>query len=212
MVGYGQLTLLTDLDLLIALCTEQNDGELYSEFVRRFLPDVKEECIRIGNRRKVDKHLSLQIAHDTFEKVRKYKTFKTDGIKIPNSRKAILVYLYSIATNQFNDHYNREQKKNDNFNHKTYFDDLILHDGLELKPEVLLQLKERALKVISKLNKKEQAVFLTDLEYKKHQKYLPDEINEQLAKELGVKKESLRKIRERAITKIKIAFDEINGK
>jgi DNA-directed RNA polymerase specialized sigma24 family protein len=210
LVGANQLTLLSDLDLLIALCSEQSDDSIYSEFVKRFLPDVKAECLRIGERRKVDKHVSIQIALDTFEKARKYKTFKEDEIKIPDSRKAILVYLFRIAVNQFNDYYNKEKKKQDNFNHKTYFDDLIQLKGAEDSPEDLLRKKELALSVLNKLNKKEKAVILADFEHKKHQKYLPDDINEQLAGELGIKKDTIRKIRERGLSKIKKAIDEIN--
>jgi DNA-directed RNA polymerase specialized sigma24 family protein len=212
LVGANQLTLLSDLELLKALCSPQGDEKTYSEFVRRFLPDVKEECIRIGTRRKVDRHTSIQIAHDTFEKARKYKTFKEDEIKIPDSRKAVLVYLYRIATNQFNDYYNKEKKERGSVAHKTYFDDLIPVDGLETDPEKLLRIKEASLAILKKLNPKEKAVVLADLEYKKHHKYLylPDVVNERLANELGVKKESLRKIRERAIAKLKKAFDEIN--
>jgi DNA-directed RNA polymerase sigma subunit (sigma70/sigma32) len=64
--------------------------------------------------------------------------------------------------------------------------------------------------VYNKLNKKEKEVVLTDLEYKKGQKYLPDDVSEILANRLGVKKGSIRKIRQRAINKIKLALDEIN--
>lgn len=56
----------------------------------------------------------------------------------------------------------------------------------------------------------ERRVILTDLEYKKHHKYLPDDITEQLSKELGVKKDTVREIREPAIEKIKSWIDEIN--
>jgi hypothetical protein len=51
---------------------------------------------------------------------------------------------------------------------------------------------------------------LRDVEYKRHHKYLPDDVNESLSKELCIKKDTIRKIRERAIKKIKNAIDEIN--
>ena len=51
---------------------------------------------------------------------------------------------------------------------------------------------------------------LADIDYKRGQKYLLDDISEILAEELGVKKDTIRKIRERAIEKINKAIDEIN--
>jgi len=63
---------------------------------------------------------------------------------------------------------------------------------------------------MGKLNFKEQRVILTDLEYKRHHKYLPDDVIDTLAKQLNIKKDTVRKIRERAIEKIKKAIYEIN--
>ena len=64
--------------------------------------------------------------------------------------------------------------------------------------------------ILKKLNKKEQTVILTDIEHKKFQKYLPDDVTEDLTLKLGIKKETVRKIRERAIVKIKEAINEFN--
>jgi DNA-directed RNA polymerase sigma subunit (sigma70/sigma32) len=60
------------------------------------------------------------------------------------------------------------------------------------------------------LNSKEREVVLTDLEFKRSQKYLPEDANESLANRIGVKKNTVRKIRERAIQKLNKAIDEIN--
>jgi DNA-directed RNA polymerase sigma subunit (sigma70/sigma32) len=51
---------------------------------------------------------------------------------------------------------------------------------------------------------------LADLEYKRHYKYLPDDVIDGLATELNIKRDTVRKIRERAIEKIKDAINEIN--
>ncbi|KAA9338987.1 RNA polymerase sigma factor [Adhaeribacter soli] len=205
-----QLKLLSDIDLFITLCSAQSDNAIYEEFVKRFLPELKKECLQICKKRKLDEHLGLQIAHDTFEKARKYKSFRSDEIKTPDSRKGILIYLFRIATNLFNDHHSREKKESQVIVHKSYFDDLFCPQNGDSSPERLLRIRDTTLKIFSQLNKKEQKVVLTDLDYKKHQKYLPDDVNERLADELGVKKDTIRKIRERAINKIKKAIDEIN--
>lgn len=210
LVRSDQLNSLSDIELFIALCTEQSDEAVYAEFVNRFLPEVSKECIQICKKRKLDQYLGLEIAHETFEKARRYKTFKADEVKAPDSRKGILVYLFRIATNLFNDHHNREKRKNGVHVHKNYFDDLFCPPERGTSPERLVEIREAALQIYSRLNKKEQKVILTDLEYKKHHKYLPDDVNKHLAEVLGVKKSSIRKIRERAIIKIKEAIDEIN--
>jgi 5S rRNA maturation endonuclease (ribonuclease M5) len=64
---------------------------------------------------------------------------------------------------------------------------------------------------MGKLNKKEQVVILTDIDYKRGRKYLPPDVNELLATKINVKLATVRKIRERAVKKIKLAIDEINN-
>ena len=64
--------------------------------------------------------------------------------------------------------------------------------------------------ILKKLNPKERKVLIKDIEYKRHQKYLPNDVIISLALELNVKRDTVRKIRERAIEKIKKAIDEIN--
>ncbi len=210
MVEANQITKISDLELLINLCSSSDDDKLYPEFVKRFLPEIKEECLKICNKRKLDKHVGIDIAHKTFERVRKYKSFKTDEINKPNTRKGILVYLFRVSTRLFNDHY-RKQKKDEEFvNHKTYFENIFDPEIIQHNPAKLKQIKDQSLQIFNQLNNKEQAVVLADIEYKKFHKYLPDDVNESLAVELGVKKDTLRKIRERAIIKIKNAINEIS--
>lgn len=209
LVKFDNLRLRSDVELLIDLCSVECDDAVYSEFVRRFLPDLTKECLQICKKRKLDQHIGLEIAHDTFEKARKYKSFRSDQVKSPESRKGILVYLYRIATNLFNDYHNRE-KKNHVIVQKSYFDDLFCPQEKGASPEKLLEIRDTALHVFRNLSKNEQKVVLTDLQYKKHQKYLPDDVNERLAEEMNVKKGTIRKIRERAIIKIKKSIDEIN--
>jgi DNA-directed RNA polymerase specialized sigma24 family protein len=200
------IRLLGDTKLLELLCSETNDSSLYEEFVNRFLPDLKRECEKICKTRKLDPHIGIQISHEVLERVRKYKSFKRDKIHLKDDRKAIIVYLFRIATCLFNDHY-RSQKKSLQ-EHRTYFDDLSDLASSRSNPIILNNQQEIAIKLFRKLNKNEQIVVLKDLEYKRNYKYLPDDVTESLAEQLGLKKDTIRKIRKRAIQKIK---DLING-
>jgi len=112
------LNMLSDMELLSLLCSSKDDNELYENFVGRFLPDVQKECKRICERRKLDPHVGLQIAHETFERLRKYKSFRQDEIKLPNERRAILVYLYRFCVRLFNTYQQNEHKEE--INHKSY--------------------------------------------------------------------------------------------
>ncbi|SDQ01230.1 hypothetical protein SAMN05428975_5659 [Mucilaginibacter sp. OK268] len=199
---------LSDSHLLEALCTSDDDHLLYNEFVKRFLPDVQSECEKVCKSRKIDSHAGMQIAHETFERVRKYKSFKKDLVKIPDERKGILIYLNRVSLSLFNDFHKRCQSKE--IHHKSYFDDIIPAEIPSASANDLKRKKDLAVLMLKKLNAKEQKVLLTDIEYKRQHKYLPDDVLDILAIELNVKSGSIRKIRERAIQKIKKAIDEFN--
>ena len=211
MAASSHLIDISDSDLLVKLCSEKEDDVLYQEFVNRFLTELKEGCHKICNRRKLDLHIGTQIAHECFEKVRKYKSFKVDGITIKDSRKAVMAYLYRVSVNLFNDYQRSIERKESIVLNKTYFDNLLEDGELKNTPERLQKLKEKTLAIFKKLNSREQRVIVTDLEHKRSQKYLPDDIVELLAIELGVKKDTIRKIRERAIIKIKTALNEVEA-
>lgn len=199
---------MSDVQLLEHLCSTEDDQHYYNHFVSRLLPDIQEYCKKICAIRKLHKHVGQQIAHETFERVRKYKSYSRDRSKLPDEKKAILVYLKKISTRLFNDYHNKENRKD--IVHPTYFDTLLQVANQNYDVKALKNKKDIALIIFGKLNNKEQAVIAKDIEYKKHQKYLPDDVTEELAKELNVKVDSIRKIRARAIEKIKNAIDEIN--
>lgn len=210
MINQTSNKLLTDLELLRLFCSEQDDEDAYREFVRRFYNDVKSECERRCKARKLDNQVGIQVAHETFEKVRRHKTFREEEVNMADPRKSILVYLIRVSINIFNDHHRKERKLNEQANHKTYFEDLIGDVEVQNNPARLKQVKELTLQIFKSLTPKEQQVVLADVEHKKHHKYLPDDVTESLATQLGVKKDSIRKIRERAIQKIKTAINEFN--
>lgn len=199
---------LSDIGLLELLCSQYEDELLYTQFINRFLPDMILECNKICKSRKLDRHIGIQIAHETFERVKKYKSFKSDKIKLPDDRRAILVYLLKISTRLFNDHYRKEKSKEEN--HRNYFDDIC--DSNELKTDVkeLKNKKDISCLIWGNLSDKEKRVVLVDMEFKRHQKYLPDDVTESLAKELNVKKDTVRRLRKRAIEKINKTINEIN--
>lgn len=196
-----------DAILLEKLCSEEDDALLYAEFSKRFLPDLEKECAEICKGRKLHPHIGRQIAHDTLEKVRKYKKFRIDQVVVNDAHKGILVYLFRISINLFNDYHRKTKASQDQVFHKTYFENILesatISDTFELKEK-----KDFALKLFKALNTKEQKVILTDIEYKKFHKYLPDDVNQRLAEELGVKSSSIRKIRERAIAKLQNLINE----
>ena len=202
------LASLSDLELLQLLCSSAEDELPYKLFVGRFLPDLKKECRAICKRRKLDSHIGDQIAHECFEKLRKYKSFSTDKIRIPDDRKAILVYLYKNATRLFYDHYRKETKQN--VSHRTYFDDIQESTTQSIDAKDLKKKKDITEFILKSLTPREQQVIFKDLEYKKHQKYLPGDVIEEMANEFKVKPDTIRKIRERAIAKIKNAINGIN--
>jgi RNA polymerase sigma factor (sigma-70 family) len=177
--------------------------------VNRFLTEVQTECLIICKRRKLDPHIGKQIAHDVFEKIRKYKSFKPERISATTSHKGILIYLYHISRNLFNDWHKNEKRDKEDYTN-SYFEHLIESLVIPDTPDKLKWKRDVSSKIFNKLNKKEQAVVIADIEHKRLGVYLPDEVSENLALTLGVKKSTIRKIRERAIEKIKKAIDEIN--
>lgn len=199
---------LSDIQLLENLCSTEDDVVLYDQFVNRFLPDVQKECLRICERRKLDPHVGKQIAHETFERTRKYKSFKADQVKIPNSKKAVHVYLMRIASRLFNSYHKKEKKEE--VLHKTYFDEILESQEGTIDVQELERKKEITLTVFEKLNYKEKRIILADLEHKRSHKYLPDDVIDSLAEELNIKRDTVRKIRERALQKIKKAINEIS--
>lgn len=196
---------LSDGDLLEYVCANHGDEVAYSEFVNRFLSELQDICEKLCARKKLDDHIGLQIAIDCFEKARRSASFDKRKANQTDERKAVVGYLYRVAYNLFTDHYNNSKKEVEY--HSTYFD--------ELQSEVadlntLQNQKEVTDQILKKLNKKEQRVLLVDIEYKRHHRYLPDNIIDALSVELGVKPASIRKLRERAKNKVKIAIDEYN--
>lgn len=92
---FPELKKLNDISLLELLC-KTNKNEVYDEFVNRFYSDVLEQCEIKCKSRNIDLHIGKQIAHDTFERVRKYKSFNKSKLNTKNQRKAILGWLYRV--------------------------------------------------------------------------------------------------------------------
>ena len=209
MLTESDIHALSDVELLELLCSSEDDAVFYKHFVNRYIKDIQTECLRVCKNRKLDDHVGKQIAHETFERVKKYKSFKTDKIHLINERKAVTVYLNRISIRLFNDH--RTKKKSEDNNHKSYFEDILSPEKKNSSDiQSLKNKKDLATLIYKKLNTKEQKIILTDLEYKRHYRYLPDDVIDALASELNIKRDTVRKIRERAIEKIRIAIDEIN--
>jgi len=194
------------VELLEELFTSNEDAA-YNEFVERFYEDVKQECLLKCKIRGINKQIGEEIAHDTFERVRKYKSFRRDKIKGSDPYKAVLAWLCKILSNLFIDFH--KSKKVDIEPINFYLDDMV-DEISHPSPEDLQYKKEITTKIFTSLNAKEQKVLLRDMECKKFQKYHETEVLEELASELGVKKDTIRKIRQRLKEKIKNAINEVN--
>lgn len=192
---------------LLELIRDSDDNEAYKEFVQRFLPIVKDQCLTKCNLRKLDKSIGLQIAHDTFEKTRKSKSFKREKLNGSDSKSKITGWLFRISSNLFYDFHNSQKCDN---NVCDFYIDELFSKASEINVNSLAEKRDISLNILKKLNTKEREVVLTDIEYKRSQKYLPEDVNESLANRIGVKKSTIRKIRERAIMKLNNAIDEIN--
>lgn len=147
------LSKLSDTELLTALCSQDQDEGLYNNFMQRFWIDLEKECTNICLKRKIDSQVGQQIVQETFERVRKYKSFKTDAIKLPDGRKAILVYLFRIANRLFNNHYARQGKLE--IVHKTYFEDIAADIKVNIDAKDLKSKKELSIALLKKLNHNE---------------------------------------------------------
>lgn len=198
---------LSDYELL-DLIKENQDDSAYNEFVNRYYDFVKDACINKCELRKIDAHVGKQIAHETFERVKSTKSFKKEKLNGCDSNSGIKGWLYRISSNLFYDYHNSLKEEDTN---KPFYLDEIIEEAKGIDIEDLAAKRDLTMQIIKKLNQKEIEVVCTDLEHKRCKKYLPDEVNEALANRLGVKKGSVRKIRERAVKKLKAAIDEING-
>lgn len=197
----------SDTELLEFICSNEANDLSYSIFVNRYIKDVETQCIKICERRKLDKHVGLQIAHDAFAKIKKYRSFNKSKLKGNNERRAILGFVYIICINLFKDYHNKN--KETATNPTSYFDELKSTIKFDVKNNQ--QIKDYTLRILKKLNAKEIRVLQTDIEYKRHHKYLPDEVVSTLCEELNIKESGIRKLRERLTVKIKKEIDVING-
>ncbi len=132
----------SDLELLHTVCTSAPMTSYpYKEFVRRFLPEVKEKCKEKCNRQKLDPHIGESIAHDVFARLRRYKTFKKDKFQGTGEHKWILAYLIRAAGNLFIDHFYQTKRAEEA--HVTYFDD-FREEASSIDPSQLKDVKEKS--------------------------------------------------------------------
>lgn len=199
---------LSDVELLEHVCSDADDT-YYTEFVNRYLGIVQEKCEGICKRRRLDNHLGLEIAHDTFERLRRSRSFKREKLKKGDERAGITGFLYRISINLFNDHHNA--KKHDDVVLPSYLDAFSQRANESVNALDAQSTVRYTQRILSKLNSKERRVLLIDLEYKRHKRYLPDEVVDSLCEELKIKRSSLRKIRERLNFKVQTEIDLING-
>ena len=197
----------SDPELFHLLCTEDDDRAPYAEFVRRFLPELNTFCKRKCELQSLDRHVGETIAHDVFERIRKSKTFNRDHFSGGDGHKWVLAYLLTSARRQFLDLFNKQKRQDDV--PISYFDELRKkYDAID--PGKLKECKDLTELIVKKLTRNELAVAVADLEYKKHTKYLPDDVNLGLCEDLGITPAGVRQARARYKQKLNKAIDEIN--
>jgi len=203
----AQFENLSDVELMDALCSTGDDQLLYNELVRRFHPELKQLCLNKCKLMSLDPHIGEQIAHEVFERLRRYKSFKKDNIRAQEGHAAVKSYMARCATRLFLNYFDEQKRKEELPD--SYFTELRA-EACATDPVRLLEIKEKTAQTFKKLTDREKAVVIADLEYKKHTKYLPDDVVSDLSKRLGVKPDTIRKLRQTAKQKLQQAFDEIN--
>lgn len=207
----AEIKQLPDADLLEYVCNVAGDEVAYSEFVNRYLPDTQTMCTKISGQRKLHVHVGLQISHDALAKFRGLKSFDRNKLKPPDDeRKSINNLIYAICVNLFNDHHKKENRQAPE-KQSFYLDEIFENAFVNGKTLDNARKKELTARLFKRINKKEQKLLLADMEYKKHQLYLPDHIVASLCEELEVTDSGLRKMRERIIKKFNKEIDVING-
>lgn len=188
---------------------QTGDKNIFETFVNRHYHFLKEECELICKKRKLDEHVGQGIAHDTFERVQKTKSFNKEKLNNKLSpTKAVRAWLCIISSRLFLDYHKKVKLEVERtevpFNPLGQF-------SIPKSVEELIDVRLFAEKIMKSLNKKERIVILADLEHKRLKKYLTSEVNQDLSDQLGVKTDTIRQIRKRAKEKIQNAINKYNG-
>jgi RNA polymerase sigma factor (sigma-70 family) len=196
----------SDEDLLVFMTMRGDDLEVanaaFAEFYERHVHYLFRRC-RGATSRILDEAGAWDIVQETF--IRAYEravTFDSEGITDPDRlQRRVRAWLGRIAVNIF-----RDMLRGRSSVREVSLEDQEIAKEPETEPSTPSANRKLLDEAIDSLSEKEQRVLRTTFQYyqpgKQHQR-LPNDVAEDLAKELGTTSDNVRQIRHRALGKIK---------
>jgi DNA-directed RNA polymerase specialized sigma24 family protein len=187
----------------------ENSKQAFRAFTFRYQLDLHKKLIRICINWGYDKQVASEIAYGTFEKVWKYPKFDISKANQKDFNKAVLNYLYKIASHLLAD-YKRSQNEEPN---PFKGDEEIIRDfpdvenmsiGKERKA-ILQERFEFIQNALNRLSPKHKIIYLTYKQYEAETKEgftLPRRLLKDLRTELDLTQNSIRVYKKEAINEV----------
>lgn len=176
----------------------------------RFREDLLKKCEIVCSNYGHPPSIAEEIAETTFKNYERSRSFDINKMTVSNVDRGFKFYLYRISQRALTDLHRKQERikagKHFNGNEK------IIKE-LPMINEDQLSFDERVkYKAISLLSDKEQAVFLTNLQYKKPNMNLPKHLRTQLQEFLGnVSPETVRWYKKVATDKVNMAIESFKA-
>ena len=187
----------------------ENSKQAFRTFTFRYQLDLHKKLIRICINWGYDKQVASEIAYDTFEKIWKYPKFDISKANQKDYDKAILNYLYGIASRLLAD-YKRSQNEEPN---PFKGDEEIIRDFPDLenmpidieRKAILHERFEHIQNALNRLTPKHKIIYLTYKQYEAETKEgftLPRRLLKNLRTELDLTQNSIRVYKKEAIDEV----------
>jgi DNA-directed RNA polymerase specialized sigma24 family protein len=183
--------------------------EAFRVFTYSYQLDLHKKLIPICTNWGYDKQVASEIAYGTFEKIWKYPKFDISKAKQKDYDKAVINYLYRIASHLLADY-----KKNQNEVANPFSgDEEIIRDFPDIenmqistkRKAVLIERFEHIQKALNRLTLKHKIIYLTYKQYEAETKEgftLPRRLLKDLRAELDLTQNSIRVYKKEAINKV----------
>ena len=187
----------------------ENSKQAFRIFTFRYQLDLHKKLIRICINWGYDEQVASEIAYRTFDKVWKYPKFDISKANQTDINKAVLYYLYKIASHLLADYKRTQNEKPTPFNG----DEEIIRDfpdvekmsiGKERKA-VLQERFEHIQNALGRLTPKHKIIYLTYKQYEEETKdgfTLPRSLLKDLRTELDLTQNSIRVYKKEAIKEV----------
>jgi RNA polymerase sigma factor (sigma-70 family) len=188
--------------------------QLQTEFHGRFKNRLYQNCLRLCHRNRVDEDIAKDLFQDTMIKaLENLKRFcLNEDYDLQHSTNTITKWLNKIAFNLFIDYLEKQYKSHldiDLCDEEMFVDNTTLDEPDEL--DIYLDSINFDATLQSgwdTLNDKERLVVYYGIRYNcLHKKHMPDDVIIKASKILGVKRDSIRQIKLRALEKFRIVFN-----